>query len=415
MGIFDAIGNLFGGGSHMSPGGVPIPQPKPAPQASSPFMLQNPRDMNALSKFGFLMRSAGDPNFAMNYSLMLSAQEKEQRELEKEQAMQEWLQGADLPDNVRSLAQFDPSIAGKYILQENDPYRATQSALAQLQLNNAIADQNKNAAIQGVFGGSAEPMGVPQGMPMSMPPNGGALSQFPQGATPTQAPQSGYLAKLGQLAQIDPESYGPQYLAALNDASKPKAPMTQGLPAGYQWQNGEAVKIPGVETKQDAERETKENAMQSVNRIAQEMRASYDRLYGMGGEVVTKNRGALANMQARLRSSDIGQGIMGMVGDEAQIERDNIESMRPLLMNYIRQATNMGAKGLDSEKELEFYLRAATDPKRGYEANMQALQRIVDAYGTGGELKDTRKDRKTSNQIEADNEIDDLVNMYRKK
>ena len=56
----------------------------------------------------------------------------------------------------------------------------------------------------------------------------------------------------------------------------------------------------------------------------------------------------------------------------------------PLLINEIRQASKMGARGLDSVKELEFYLQAATDEKQDLQSNLDAIKILDMAYGLGG-------------------------------
>jgi len=48
------------------------------------------------------------------------------------------------------------------------------------------------------------------------------------------------------------------------------------------------------------------------------------------------------------------------------------------------QATGMSAKNLDSNAELKLWLSTATDPTKGYEANIEALNNIAEKYGTGG-------------------------------
>jgi hypothetical protein len=57
--------------------------------------------------------------------------------------------------------------------------------------------------------------------------------------------------------------------------------------------------------------------------------------------------------------------------------------MRPLLLNDIRQAGEMGAKGMDSEKEMEFFLQAATNPGYTIQTNIAAIIALDDAYGSG--------------------------------
>ena len=112
----------------------------------------------------------------------------------------------------------------------------------------------------------------------------------------------------------------------------------------------------------------------------------YDELDKLGAMVDTKKSGA-ENLSARIRASGVGQMVGGAVGSPEQEYRDKVNQMRPLLLNEIRQATAQGVKGLDSNKELEFYLQAATDPTKGIQVNRAAIQVLEDAYGLSSATK----------------------------
>ena len=111
----------------------------------------------------------------------------------------------------------------------------------------------------------------------------------------------------------------------------------------------------------------------------QQMSDSYARLDKMGKAVT----GASSNPLNYIESTSAGQELSRMFGSEPQVLRDQINTMRPSIINVIRQASEMGAKGLDSEKELAFYLSALGDPKLPVEANIKALEVLDKVYGTG--------------------------------
>jgi len=111
----------------------------------------------------------------------------------------------------------------------------------------------------------------------------------------------------------------------------------------------------------------------------QQMADSYARLDKMGKAVT----GASSNPLNYIESTSAGQELSRMFGSEPQVLRDQINTMRPSIINVIRQASEMGAKGLDSEKELAFYLSALGDPKLPVEANIKALEVLDKVYGTG--------------------------------
>jgi len=112
----------------------------------------------------------------------------------------------------------------------------------------------------------------------------------------------------------------------------------------------------------------------------------YDDLSKLGASVDVK-KGGLSNISARIRASGVGQVLGGAIGSEEQSYRNKINQMRPLLLQEIRQASQMGARGLDSNKELEFYLQAATDPARDIQSNKAAIAVLEKAYGLGSRVR----------------------------
>jgi hypothetical protein len=126
----------------------------------------------------------------------------------------------------------------------------------------------------------------------------------------------------------------------------------------------------------------KQTAQTRVSQNLETMASLYNELSEKGG-IVDTSKGALANVTRRASASGIGQAVGMAFGTEEQSLRNRIKSIRPLLMNDIRQASEMGARGLDSEKELEFYLQAATDPAQDIQYNLSALGVLDRAYGLG--------------------------------
>lgn len=116
-----------------------------------------------------------------------------------------------------------------------------------------------------------------------------------------------------------------------------------------------------------------------TNRLS-DIAGYYNDLSAMGA-AVDPEQGILQNIRARAGASKVGQFFGEYLGSPEQEVRQKIEQMRPTLLSDIRVATEMGAKGLDSEKELEFYLQAVSDPRRSIGANMAALQVLNEAYG----------------------------------
>lgn len=129
-------------------------------------------------------------------------------------------------------------------------------------------------------------------------------------------------------------------------------------------------------------KDKKNNAKKGVSGELKNLAGWFIELDSMGSIINVDNKSG-ENIRAALRTSDPGQFFHRAMGSRHQAFIDSINAMKPLLLNNIRQASEMGARGLDSEKELEFYLQAATDEKRSFQTNLAAISVLDEAYGTG--------------------------------
>ena len=121
----------------------------------------------------------------------------------------------------------------------------------------------------------------------------------------------------------------------------------------------------------------------TVSELVDTLRGYYDTL-AEAGDIADPSQGAVANTLARVQSSAVGQAVGSALGTKSQSQRESIEMTRPLLLNAIRSATGMSARQMDSNRELQLYLAAATDPTKGYAANIRALEMLDKLYGIGG-------------------------------
>lgn len=102
-----------------------------------------------------------------------------------------------------------------------------------------------------------------------------------------------------------------------------------------------------------------------------------------GGGITSTEKGVIPNLGRWASTTGPGQLLGTMGGTRNQKARDVISQSRPLLMRSIMQATGMSAKAIDSNAELKLWLSTATDPTKGYEANVEALNNIASKYGSG--------------------------------
>lgn len=101
------------------------------------------------------------------------------------------------------------------------------------------------------------------------------------------------------------------------------------------------------------------------------------------GAMLNVDNTTFDNIMAAARSSTVGQMFGRITGSNEQSIRSSINKIKPLLIQDIRQSTDMGARGLDSEKELEFYLQAASDEKTDIQSNIAAIVVLDEAFGEG--------------------------------
>jgi hypothetical protein len=107
----------------------------------------------------------------------------------------------------------------------------------------------------------------------------------------------------------------------------------------------------------------------------------YNELAELGG-IIDTNKGLIQNLSASAASSDIGQELSKSIGSKTQSIRNQIKSQIPALISSIRNSTGMSAKAMDSDNELQFYLKQATSEKVDIQSNLEALKQIKNKYGS---------------------------------
>jgi hypothetical protein len=128
--------------------------------------------------------------------------------------------------------------------------------------------------------------------------------------------------------------------------------------------------------------DTKNQAKQQLSDIVGQLKTSYDTLLE-GGGITSTGAGGRENLGAKMGTSPVGQFMGSALGTKNQEQRQVIEQTRPLLLNLIKEATGMSASQMNSNAEMQMYLKAATDPKLSYEANVTALQNLDKTFGLG--------------------------------
>jgi len=142
------------------------------------------------------------------------------------------------------------------------------------------------------------------------------------------------------------------------------------------------IGLAGKEPKAAAEEDKKAKGREDAQTLISQLRSSYNTLNESNAITSTKNRVG-TNIGAAISSSGAGQAFGRALGTSAQSERNTITQTRPLLLAAIKNATGMSAKQMDSNAEMQLYLKAATDPSLDYEANMRALDNLEKMLTSG--------------------------------
>ncbi len=98
------------------------------------------------------------------------------------------------------------------------------------------------------------------------------------------------------------------------------------------------------------------------------------------GGMSSTSAGALSNLITSTQTSTVGQILGGAFGTEAQSKRDQLRSVRLQLLNAIKEATGMSAQQLNSNVELQTYLKSLGSEGMTAEANLAIIDNLSKTY-----------------------------------
>ncbi len=135
-----------------------------------------------------------------------------------------------------------------------------------------------------------------------------------------------------------------------------------------------------AEEKQQAAIDTKTQGRRSVEATLQEINSLYDTLQSGGGAIAVGNS-PVDNMVNWLAA----RGGPLTAGTENQSTRNSIKSKIPLISAAIKNATGMSSQQLNSNFELQQFMKALADPdSTDYEAAKDILRSLSSQFGMGG-------------------------------
>ena len=177
-----------------------------------------------------------------------------------------------------------------------------------------------------------------------------------------------------------------EYMARLTASMRP-APQEQPLvpfigPDGKPVLGTRSQAIGKTPAGAGSKAEATEAGKADVDKDIVTLKSALDQL-NEGGGITSTAKGVIPNVKRWASNTGPGQVLGSMGGTHNQKARDVISQARPLLMRSIMQASGMSAKQLDSNAELKLWLSTATDPTKGYEANVEALNNIASKFGSG--------------------------------
>lgn len=151
-------------------------------------------------------------------------------------------------------------------------------------------------------------------------------------------------------------------------------PISQVTPGMSLWSPAGAKHVQDVTSK--------EGGRKGLSETLDVLAGQYNKLNAGEGIPSTQNKWG-SNLGAKLGTTGVGQWLGQVAGTENQQARDIISQTRPLLLADIKKATGMTASEMNSNAELQMWLSVATDPSKGYEANVEALKNLENKFGLG--------------------------------
>ncbi len=138
-----------------------------------------------------------------------------------------------------------------------------------------------------------------------------------------------------------------------------------------------------------AQKEAKaEEGKTLVADIIDSLKANYQTL-NTARAIPSSQRGVISNLLTAVEVSGPGQFASRITGSDVQPVRDVIQSSRLQLLNAIKQATGLSSQQLNSNVELQTWLKSVSDPTQQIEAVIPILENIEKFVGGGGKKIDS--------------------------
>ena len=156
-----------------------------------------------------------------------------------------------------------------------------------------------------------------------------------------------------------------------------------------------------------ADKLSTKNAKDDMSSILKGVATNFQELYQLSG-AVSNEQDWLTNLKNGVLGNETVNQIQEGIGGSTVASglRRSILQARPLLVGKIIQASDMSAKALDSNRELDFYLSALADPSLNIQSQMAALSKLNNLMGNGESLPWAESVADTTRQLEKQLEVE---------
>ncbi len=297
------------------------------------------------------------------------------------------------------------------------PYQKRQSIFGDIQPGhqpgNGIYSDLAAAAGQGyqptysrpepvVSGGEADapfPPGFVNGSPSDIPADGDELPQMTVEEINSQLPpqlqnvsgQGLDLAPLQNINQPGPIQDTGSVADSLGGRLDPNNPAV--LEADIAVRKQMATDKAKLEAENSITEKKKAEGKKQLEGVLSDMRTAIGDLSATG-EVVTTGGDKLKNVENYLKNSGMGQKYAGATGSAAQPPRDRFNSARNRLTTALMAATGMSSQQLNSNVELQEFLKSLGNTQMAPETVNSIIDNISRQYGNGPQDSPVFEDRK---------------------
>jgi hypothetical protein len=389
--ILSNVGGRMGGG--MNPSGTPpiVPQGsvqmpsmgRPISAPGGPMPTFSPARINPLRKL-MLGEGGVQETRAANLSkyetelASYEAQQKAQQAAAARQALtsqgvQAGLTGKDLlafvtnPEEVsKRLAERQGIFSAGQSYQDGGEFTQAPSPLTpELMGNGQIGAFNPNTGVLGDPQGVATP-----GAYKTAETAGGviAYNEF----DPADTRNLGGVPVKTPLVSVNTGANGPeigtipQGFAAVKDPNNPSGYRMEAIPGGPA-----GIEAQGAATAKSALDNTFDGIMQSYLDLQDK------------GAIRDTEATTGENLSAFVQSSPVGRLVGKATGSEAESLRETIEALQPSITQAIMSQPGMSARSMDSQRELEFFMKSITTPTADVWANFTTLHALDKRFGSG--------------------------------